>query len=129
MDGLRGGLRLDANISNGYCLRMNANTLEPKFDGIRQELGRSECVEACARRYGNMGDATSMKMCYLLRHYPDLSVSQLAELAGVSISAASRCLKKLSHSEVLESRKDAQTVYYRLSDNEFTRTLLNQLAP
>jgi len=69
-----------------------------------------------------------MKACYLLRHYPELSVSQIAELVGVSVSAASRCLKRLNNSEVVISRKEGQTVYYRLQDNEFTRTLLNQLS-
>ena len=106
---------------------MNANINPPHFNEIRTELARAECVEACARRYGNAGDPTSMKMCYLLHHYPDLSVSQLAELAGVSISAASRCLKKLNHSEVVAARKDGQSVYYSLEDNDFTRLLVKQL--
>lgn len=105
------------------------NTNDPAhFDHIRKELDHADCVEACARRYGNMGDPTSMKMCYLLRHYPELSVSDLAELAGVSVSAASRCLKRLNHSEVVSSRKDGKTVYYGLQDNEFTRVLLSQLS-
>ena len=104
---------------------MNANTIN--YDHIRSELENNDLVLHCAKKYCNTGDPTSMKMCYLLRHYTDLSVSQLAELAGVSISAASRCLKKLSHSEVAISRKEGQTVFYSLEDNEFTNTLIKQL--
>ena len=104
---------------------MNANTFN--FDQIRSELENNDIVSHCAKKYGNTGDPTSMKMCYLLRHYPDLCVSQLAELAGVSISAASRCLKKLNHSEVVIARKEGQTVYYSLENNEFTNTLIKQL--
>ena len=107
---------------------MNANTSQD-FQRIRSELADNRSVQHCAQRYGNTGDPTSMKMCYLLRHYPDLSVSQLADLAGVSISAASRCLKKLSHSEVVIARKEGQTVYYSLEDNDFTNLLVQQLAP
>jgi len=104
------------------------NTNVPNFEKIKEELENNEAVCHCAKRYGNTGDPTSMKACYLLRHYPELSVSQLAELVGVSISAMSRCLQRLSHSEVVTSRKEGKTVYYGLQDNEFTRTLLNQLA-
>ena len=68
-----------------------------------------------------------MKACYLLRHYPELSVSQLADLVGISISAMSRCLQRLSHSEVVSSRKSGKEVYYSLEDNEFTQLLVKQL--
>jgi DNA-binding transcriptional ArsR family regulator len=104
---------------------MNANTLN--YDHIRIELENNDLVSHCAKKYGNIGDPTSMKMCYLLRHYPNLSVSQLAELGGVSISAASRCLKRLNHSEVVFARKEGQTVFYSLKDNEFTTTLIRHL--
>jgi DNA-binding transcriptional ArsR family regulator len=104
---------------------MNANTFD--YDLIRDELENNDLVSHCAKKYGNTGDPTSMKMCYLLRHYPNLSVSQLADLAGVSISAASRCLKKLNHSEVVVARKEGQTVFYSLEDNEFTTTLIRHL--
>ena len=109
---------------------MSANTpttIDDNFEEIKRVLDSNDLVSHCAQKYGNTGDPTSMKVCYLLRHHPELSVSQLADLAGVSISAMSRCLKKLSHSEVLVARKDKQTVYYCLQDNEFTRALIKQL--
>ena len=106
-------------------MHVNANTTN--YDYIRKELENNSLVSHCAKKYGNTGDPTSMKMCYLLRHYPNFSVSQLAQVAGISISAASRCLKKLNHSEVVIARKVGQTVYYSLEDNEFTNTLIKQL--
>ncbi|MBU6389893.1 winged helix-turn-helix domain-containing protein [Patescibacteria group bacterium] len=105
---------------------MNAN-ISMDFEQVRKELASNAAVAHCAAKYGNTGDPTSMKACYLLRHYPELSVSQIADLIGVSVSAASRCLKKLNHSEVLSSQKRGQTVYYSLQDNDFTRTLIRQL--
>lgn len=107
---------------------MNATTTPTSFEDIKRELENSEAVCHCATKYGNTGDPTSMKTCYLLRHYPELTVSQIAELVGVSVSAASRCLKRLNRSEVVSSRKEGQSVFYRLQDNEFTRTLLSELA-
>ena len=104
---------------------MDAKVLN--YKQIRDQLKNNDLVSHCAKKYGNTGDPTSMKMCYLLHHNPDLSVSQLAELAGVSISAASRCLKKLSHSEVVISRRQGQTVCYTLENNDFTNLLVTQL--
>ena len=104
---------------------MNANI--PDFNIIRRELENNDAVSHCAKKYGNTGDPTSMKACYLLRHYPELSVSQLADLVGISISAMSRCLQRLSHSEVVSSRKSGKEVYYSLEDNEFTQLLVKQL--
>jgi len=106
---------------------MDANIPPTDVETIRRELADNAAVSRCAARYGNTGDPTSMKMCYLLRHYPTLSVSQLADLAGVSVSAASRCLKKLSHSEVVTARKGGKSLYYSLEDNEFTNVLIRQL--
>ncbi len=54
-------------------------------------------------------------------------MSHCARLAGVSISAASRCLKKLNRSEVVTARKEGRTVYYRLGNNDFTGLIVRQL--
>lgn len=104
---------------------MSANKLD--LDKIRKELVKNDCVKQCAKRYGTTGDITAMKICYLLRHYPELSVSDVADLVGVSISAASRSLKKLKEADIVRSRHEAQSVFYSLEDNEFTRILSKQL--
>lgn len=94
---------------------------------IRQEIADNQAVEACAHRHGTVGDLSAMRICYLFRHYPELSVSEIAKLVGISISAASRQLKKLKVAAILSSSKQAQTVYYSLNDNSFTRSLLAEL--
>lgn len=100
---------------------------EDDFYQIKQELADSECIERCARRFGTIGDPTRMKICYLLRNYPELTVSQIANLAGVSISAASHSLTKLKTADVVRSRRDAKLVYYSLEKNDFTDALLSEL--
>jgi len=104
---------------------MRANT--PSSEEIKKELADNNRVLECARRHGTVGDTTRMKICYLLRHYPELPVSQVAKLVGISISAASRSLQKLQEIDVVKSRKEMQTVYYALKDNDFTRTLLAEM--
>ena len=72
---------------------MSANTsptIGHNFEDIKRELENNDLVSHCAQKYGNTGDPTSMKACYLLRHYPELSVSQLAQLADVSAQMRDR---------------------------------------
>lgn len=103
---------------------MDANTTLPE---IKKEIANNHTVMLCARRHGTVGDLTAMRICYLFRHHPELSVSNIAELVAISVSAASRQLKKLKEAEILQSSKMAQTVYYSLRPSEFTDNLLNEL--
>ena len=96
---------------------------------IAKELADSESVRRCARRHNTVGDLSAMKVCYLLRHHPNMSVSDIAELVGLSVSAASRCLSKLKLAGIVESSKQAQTVRYQLQNNSFTQHLITQLEP
>lgn len=96
---------------------------------IQEELTQSKIVMQCAMRHGTVGDPSAMKICYLLRHYPDLSVSEVAELVGLSVSAASRCLTRLKLADVVISSRQARTVRYQLQDNTFTRHLVSQMEP
>lgn len=98
------------------------------FEKIKEEIANSESVRACARRHGTVGDPTAMKICYLFRHHPELSVSDIAALVDLSISAASRQLKKLKEADIVTSNKQAQTVYYSLQNNEFTQNLVEELS-
>ncbi len=105
---------------------MSANK---KLQSIKQEITDSEAVKACAHRHGTIGDLSAMRICYLFRHHPELSVTEIADLVDISVSAASRQLKKLKEADILQSSKHAQTVYYSIQKNEFTENLLQELAP
>jgi DNA-binding transcriptional ArsR family regulator len=94
---------------------------------IKKELTDSEAVKHCAERHNTIGDLSAMKVCYLLRHHPDISVSQIAELVGLSVSATSRCLTKLKAIDVVCASRVAQRVYYRLHDNAFTQHLVAEM--
>lgn len=100
-----------------------------KFDEVKKEIADSDAVRACARRHGTIGDVSAMKICYLFRHHPELSVGEIAELVGISVSAASRQLKKLKNADILTAKKQAQTVYYSIQKSDFTDNLLSELEP
>ena len=95
----------------------------PTYQTIKRELKNKQELLNCARQLGVVGDATRLKICYLLCHYPELNVGDMAEILDTSVSVVSHSVKKLLELELVTRRKEAQTVYYSLRNNEFTKTL------
>jgi ArsR family transcriptional regulator len=94
---------------------------------IKKELKNNVALEACAREFGVVGDPTRLKICYLLCRHKELSVSEIAELVGVSISAVSHTLRKLQEADIVENRRDFRNVYYQLKKTPFVKLLKDRL--
>lgn len=94
---------------------------------IKKKLQNFTALEECARCYGVTGDPTRLKICYLLCNYKELSVSQIASIVGVSVSAVSHALAKLHNVNLVKSKRDKQTIYYSISENQFVSALKKQL--
>ncbi|WP_248305918.1 metalloregulator ArsR/SmtB family transcription factor [Devosia sp. MC1541] len=60
-------------------------------------------------------------LCNLL--HQERSVSDLAKLVGLEQSPLSQHLSKLRASGLVKTRRDGQTIYYRLSSENVTRLL------
>jgi DNA-binding transcriptional ArsR family regulator len=98
-----------------------------KLRALRKELQDNSKIEACAIRLGTTGDLTRMKICYLLCHYPELSVSEIAQIIDAPISTVSHSLKKLKSIHLVEDRRKAKAVFYSLSNNNFAAVIKEQL--
>src|SRR5258708_5236324 len=96
-----------------------------KYQQIKKELKNKKELIACAKQLGVVGDATRLKICYLLCRHLELNVSDMADILDVSVSVVSHSVKKLLELELVTRRKESQTVYYSLKKNEFTKTLKN----
>lgn len=96
-----------------------------KYQLIKKNLKNKEELLECAKQLGVVGDTTRLKICYLLCHYPEFNVSDMAEILDTSVSVVSHSVKKLLELDLVTRRKEAQTVYYSLKKNEFTKTLKN----
>ncbi|MBI4036563.1 winged helix-turn-helix transcriptional regulator [Candidatus Daviesbacteria bacterium] len=99
-----------------------------EFQWIKKELKNKQKLLACAKQFGVVGDATRLKICYLFCHYPELNVGEIAGILDTSISVVSHSVKKLLDLNLVQRRKEAQTVYYSLTENRFTKTLKNFIA-
>lgn len=98
-----------------------------KREALQNELQDNAKIEACAERFGTTGDPTRMKICYLLCHHPELSVSEIAEILGSPISTVSHSLSKLKAIKVVEHHRKAKQVLYSLGENKFVSMLKSQL--
>ncbi len=94
---------------------------------IKKELKNEKAVLQCAEQFGLVGDPTRMKICWLLCKHPELSVSEIAEMLDVSISVVSHSLKKLRENNLVDSRREHKTVYYKLTDTDFNKIIKNSL--
>src|SRR5260370_38789042 len=91
------------------------------------EIGRTLGGRADSEGGGGLmtlgGSSTRLKLLYLLENMKELCVCDLAEMLGVSVSAVSQHLAKLKAYGLVAPRRDAQTIYYRLTDHAFNAKL------
>lgn len=95
---------------------------------ITRELENEEAINRCAEEFTMIGDPTRLKICYLLCRHKELSVGEIAEIIGVSISAVSHTLNKLKEQSVVEGRRDFRHVYYAIKQSPLTTMIKGRLA-
>lgn len=66
-----------------------------------------------------ISDSNRNNIVYLLYKFQSLCVCDLANILGVSIASASQHLRKLHDKGLVTTRKEKQTVFYALSDEDF----------
>ena len=98
---------------------MARGTRSGKAKVTAREFAAAAGIDETAELLKLAGNSTRLKLLYLLESLTEVSVSDLAELLGVSISAVSQHLSKLRARGLVNSRRDAQTIYYRLAEHDF----------
>jgi DNA-binding transcriptional ArsR family regulator len=98
-----------------------------KLKQLKKELGNKTALLRCAEEFNMVGDITRLRICYLLCRHKELSVGEITEIIGVSISAVSHTLKKLQKADIVQNRRDFRNVYYKLKKTPFVKTLKERL--
>ena len=62
------------------------------------------------------GNDVRMKILYLLEEESELCVCDLADILEMTIPAVSQHLRKLKDGNILQTRRNAQTIYYSLKE-------------
>jgi ArsR family transcriptional regulator, lead/cadmium/zinc/bismuth-responsive transcriptional repressor len=61
------------------------------------------------------GNEVRLKIVYLLEEEKELCPCDLADILGMTIPAVSQHLRKLKDGNIVETRKEGQTIYYSLT--------------
>ncbi len=95
------------------------------IDSLRTEIGRHERLDSLTSMMNAAGNETRMRILYLLWRNREVRVNDLASILDVTTPAISQQLKKLRAQQLVRTRRDAQTVYYRLNtETPFTGHLI-----
>ena len=62
------------------------------------------------------GNEVRLKIIYLLEEENELCPCDLSDILGMSIPAVSQHLRKLKDGNIIEARREGQTIYYSLKE-------------
>jgi DNA-binding transcriptional ArsR family regulator len=82
---------------------------EMKFMPDLDELAETLCM---------LGSQPRLRIFYLLAELKEVCVCDMAEILDMSVPSVSQHLAKLKANGFLKSRREAQTIYYSLQDQQ-----------
>ena len=100
-------------MNGNTCLRLYAdqaqiNSCKDKLKTAQRSFSQLSPILALT------GNEVRLKMIYLLDEEKELCPCDLADILGMTIPAVSQHLRKLKDGGLIESRKEGQTIYYSL---------------
>lgn len=90
---------------------------------IRSKALTERVVDRLSRLFSALSDPSRLRILHALSLQEELCVCDLAELSGISLSAASHQLRLLRDRDLVTSRRDGRMVYYRLADDHVGQLL------
>mgnify|MGYP003627868791 FL=1 len=109
-------------MENNSCIRQQADVEQIKrCKDTVSEL--NESIDYLANGLSLVGNSVRLKILYLLFEEKRLCVCDLSDILGMNISAISQHLRKMKDRSLLETEREAQTIFYSLTA-EYS-TLLN----
>lgn len=95
-------IRLFADQGQIYNCKSKLKTAQKSFASLSNILALA-------------GNEVRLKIVYLLEEEKELCPCDLADILGMTISAVSQHLRKLKDGKIVETRKEGQTIYYSLT--------------
>ncbi len=90
---------------------------------LLEVYGFQPVIEEEAEYYSILANPVRLKIIYLLKEKKTLCVCDLKDILGVTPSAVSQHLAKMKAYRFVVSKKDAQTVFYTLTDHPFLKKI------
>jgi DNA-binding transcriptional ArsR family regulator len=92
------------------------NTCSPKPGLIQRALISGPVAEELAEVFKILANDTRLRMLHALAIRGELSVSALAETVEMKTAAVSNQLQQLNLRGIVKSRRDGNTIFYRILD-------------
>ncbi|MDG1040840.1 MAG: metalloregulator ArsR/SmtB family transcription factor [Polaribacter sp.] len=100
-------------MENNSCIRQQADIEQiNRCKDTVSEL--NESFDYLANGLSLVGNSVRLKILYLLFEEKRLCVCDLSDILGMNISAISQHLRKMKDRNLLETERDAQTIFYSL---------------
>ncbi|WP_062054130.1 ArsR/SmtB family transcription factor [Aquimarina longa] len=101
-------------MENNSCIRQQADLQQiNRCKDTVSEL--SDSFDYLANGLSLVGNSVRLKILYLLFEEKRLCVCDLSDILGMNISAISQHLRKMKDRNLLETDRDAQTIFYSLT--------------
>jgi DNA-binding transcriptional ArsR family regulator len=101
-------------MENNSCIRQQADIKQiNRCKDTVSEL--SESFDYLANGLSLVGNSVRLKILYLLFEEKRLCVCDLSDILGMNISAISQHLRKMKDRYLLETDREAQTIFYSLT--------------
>lgn len=105
--------------NNQSCIRIFADKVQ--IQNCRETLQANE------KAFGNLssllalaGNEVRLKILFLLEEENELCPCDLSDILGMSIPAVSQHLRKLKDGNVIEGRREGQTIFYSLTSDQLS---------
>ncbi|ARN78961.1 MULTISPECIES: ArsR/SmtB family transcription factor [Flavobacteriaceae] len=109
-------------MKNNSCIRQQADI--EQINRCKKTVSElNEAFDYLANGLSLVGNSVRLKILYLLFEEKRLCVCDLSDILGMNISAISQHLRKMKDRNLLETDREAQTIFYSLTP-EYS-TLLN----
>jgi ArsR family transcriptional regulator, lead/cadmium/zinc/bismuth-responsive transcriptional repressor len=100
-------------MNENSCLRLFADQEQIKNCKDKVKTAQKSFV-SLSNILALAGNEVRLKIVYLLEEEKELCPCDLADILGMTIPAVSQHLRKLKDGNIVETRKEGQTVYYSL---------------
>lgn len=97
------------------CIRLFAD--ETQINECKKKLkANTASLSQLSKVLELAANEVRLKILYLLEEEEQLCPCDLSDILGMSIPAVSQHLRKLKDGNIIESRRDGQTIYYSLKE-------------
>ena len=105
------------------CTRQDVDV--DKLNKLQKILKSRTDLDQLAGLLAMAGNATRLKMLFLLAKGEELCVCDLADVMGMTVSAISHQLRKLRDRQVIVQRREGPTIFYSIAPGPVQNVLLD----